>query len=71
MTRRRSSRVFGERRRNRPLREAVDELVDYVRDVARRKAEMTPEQLDYAQERLEWLTDELWMTAIESELPPE
>jgi len=49
-----------ERRRNRPLREALDELLEHTRLIVRRVKDMTPEELDYAQQRLEWLADEVW-----------
>ena len=49
-----------ERRRNRPLREVLDELISHTRDIARRAKTMTPAELDYAQQRLEWLADEVW-----------
>lgn len=49
-----------ERRRNRPLREVLDELLSHTREIARRAKLMTPAELDYAQQRLEWLADEVW-----------
>ena len=49
-----------ERRRNRPLREVLDDLLSHTRDIARRAKTMTPAELDYAQQRLEWLADEVW-----------
>ncbi|HLZ45370.1 MAG TPA: hypothetical protein VKQ05_06805 [Gemmatimonadales bacterium] len=52
-----------ERRRNRPLREVLDELLSHTRDIARRAKTMTPAELDYAQQRLEWLADEVWRVA--------
>jgi hypothetical protein len=52
-----------ERRANRPLREVLDELLSHTRDVARRAKAMTPAELDYAQQRLEWLADEVWRVA--------
>ena len=59
-----------ERRRNRPLREALDELLEHTRDIARRAKEMTPQELEYSQQRLEWLADEVWLAATGSP-PPE
>ena len=56
-----------ERRQNRTLREALDELVGHVRDISRRAPHMTPAELDYAQDRLEWMTDEVWRLAVEGE----
>ena len=52
-----------ERRRNRPLREVLDELLSHAREIARRAKLMTPAELDYAQQRLEWLADEVWRVA--------
>lgn len=51
-----------ERRVNRPLREVLDELLAHARDIARRARTMSPAELDYAQQRLEWLADEVWRT---------
>jgi hypothetical protein len=62
-----------ERRHNRPLREALDELLEHTRTIARRAKDMSPEEMDYAQQRLEWLVDEVWRVASlgeeESEIP--
>ena len=55
----------GERRRNQPLRELLDELVALVRMLARKSPKMSPDELDYAQERLQWLADEIWQSATE------
>ena len=60
-----------DRRRNRPLREALDELLDHAREIARRAKVMTPAELDYAQQRLEWLADEVWRAATGEAAPPE
>ena len=59
-----------ERRRNQPLRELLDELLQHTRDIARRAKEMTPQELEYSQQRLEWLADEVWRVATGSEPPP-
>lgn len=59
-----------ERRRNRPLREVLDELLEHTRDIARRAKEMTPQELEYSQQRLEWLADEVWRVAMGSEPQP-
>ena len=56
-----------ERRRNPTLREVLDELVSHVRDIARRARSMSPAELDYAQQRLEWLADEVWRLAVRGE----
>jgi hypothetical protein len=54
-----------ERRVNRELREVLDELVEHVRYVARNVRTMTPQELEYAEQRLEWLADEVWRIATE------
>lgn len=56
-----------ERRRNRPLREVLDEFLAHARDLSRRAKEMTPAEIDYAQQRLEWLADEVWRVATGTE----
>ncbi|HWZ28230.1 MAG TPA: hypothetical protein VNX15_06705 [Gemmatimonadales bacterium] len=66
-----AKRATQERRSNRPLREVLDELIGHTREIARRAREMTPEELDYAQQRLEWLADEVWRVATGQEAPPE
>ena len=58
-----------ERRFNQPLREALDELLQHSRDVTRRAKVMTAAELDYAQQRLEWLADEVWRMATGAEPP--
>jgi len=60
-----------ERRQNRPLREVLDELLGHTRDIARRAKTMTPAELDYAQQRLEWLADEVWRLSTGEAGPPE
>jgi len=60
-----------ERRHNRPLREVLDELLTHAREIARRAKAMTPAELDYAQQRLEWLADEVWRVATGEAAPPE
>ena len=52
-----------ERRHNHTLREVLDELVDHARDIAQRARSMSAEELEQAQERLEWLADEVWRIA--------
>jgi hypothetical protein len=59
-----------ERRSNRSLRELLDELMTHAREIARRAKRMTPAELDYAQQRLEWLADEVWRVATGGP-PPE
>lgn len=60
-----------ERRHNRPLREVLDELLSHTREISRRAKSMTPAELDYAQQRLEWLADEVWRVATGEAAPPE
>jgi hypothetical protein len=52
-----------ERRHNLTLREILEELVTHARDVASRAKSMSAEELERAQERLEWLADEVWRVA--------
>ena len=58
-----------ERRRNRPLREVLDEFLEHARELTRRSRDMTPVELDYAQQRLEWLADEVWRLVTGQEPP--
>lgn len=58
-----------ERRRNLTLREVLDELLDHARLIARTARTMTPDELEQAQQRLEWLADEVWRTATGQEPP--
>lgn len=58
---------FTERRANRELREVLDELVEHVRYVAHNLGTMSRQDLRFAEERLEWLTDEVWRAATEEE----
>ena len=52
-----------ERRNNPELREVLDELVAHVRYVTRNVRTMSKQDLAYAEERLEWLAEEVWRTA--------
>ncbi len=61
------SQPGGDRRANRALREVLDELVDHVRYVARNVHKMGKQDLEYAEERLEWLADEVWRVAVEGD----
>ena len=56
-----------ERRVNRELREVLDELVEHVRYVARNVETMSKQDLEYAEERLEWLADEVWRVATNTD----
>ena len=70
-TRSSASPAVPERRQNRPLREVLDELLSHAREIARRAKSMSPAELDYAQQRLEWLADEVWRVATGEATPPE
>ncbi len=65
MTPRRSSNKRDERRRDPLLRDLLDELVEHVRNVAQSATVMPRAELEYAQDRLEWLADEIWHTVME------
>jgi uncharacterized protein (UPF0305 family) len=65
MTPRRKAKKQDERRRNTILRELLDELVQHVRNVAKNSVSMPQHELEYAQDRLEWLTDEIWQKVME------
>jgi len=56
-----------DRRQRRVLREVLDELIDHVRDVSKRRSELSDSEIDYAQERLNWLADEVWHLALEGD----
>ncbi len=49
----------------RGLREVLDDLITHVRDTSRRVEEMAPSELEYAQERMQWLVDEVWRLVLE------
>jgi hypothetical protein len=49
----------------------LDELLSHAREIARRAKSMTPAELNYAQQRLEWLGDEVWRAATGEAPPPE
>ena len=55
----RSASPTVERRHNHVLREILEELVGHARVIARRARSMSPEELQRAQARLEWLADEV------------
>ena len=58
-----ADRPSGERRHNRPLRELLDEFLEHARALVRRSREMSAAELEYAQQRLEWLADEVFRVA--------
>ena len=59
-----------ERRSNRPLREVLDEFLEHTRMLVRRARDLSPAELEYAQQRLEWLADEVWRVATGRTSPP-
>ena len=65
MTPRRPTKKQDERGRNTVLRELLDELVQHVRNVANNSVSMPQHELEYAQDRLEWLSDEIWQKVME------
>lgn len=60
-----------ERRHNYTLREILEEFVAHARAIAAHAATMTPEEREQAEQRLEWLADEVWRIASSAEAPPE
>ena len=54
-----------ERRRDVALRELLDELIHHVRNVATHARVLPQADLEYAQDRLEWLADEIWQKVME------
>lgn len=58
-----AERSPAERRQNRPLREVLDEFLEQARALVRRSRDMSPAELEYAQQRLEWLADEVFRAA--------
>jgi hypothetical protein len=63
--RRAGEKPLPDRRRKRVLREVLDELLEHVRDVSGSVPEMGRSDLEYAQERLQWLVDEVWRLVLE------
>lgn len=58
-----------ERRSNLTLRELLDEMIELARHVSKNSAHLTRGELAYARERMEWLADEIWESAIKGETP--
>ena len=54
------SPAAAERRRNLTLRELLDELIETVRRLSREAPKLTQDELQYAQQRIEWLADEIF-----------
>ncbi len=65
MTARQGAKPHPERRRDSTLREMLDDLVEHVRQVAKDRRDMTPDELEYARERMAWLSDEIWHRVLE------
>ena len=61
------SNKTAERRANHALREVLDELIDHVRKISRSRDDLPQDQIEYAQERLEWLADEVWRLTLEGD----
>jgi len=57
---------FAERREKLTLRELLDELIAYTREVTRNARQMSDRDVEYAHQRLEWLADEVWREAVEA-----
>jgi hypothetical protein len=57
----------GDRRYNHALREVLDELIQHVRQISRSRDTLPQQALLQAQERLEWLADEVWRLTMEGE----
>jgi len=58
-----------ERRQHQALREACQDLLDHIRAVARDAPAMSETEREYAQQRLEWLADEVWRTVANLDSP--
>ncbi len=56
-----------ERRQNLALREVVNELVDHVRWISQNLRGLSPMEIEHAQDRLEWLADEVWRLTIDGD----
>lgn len=53
-----------ERRWNLELRTRLDEIREIARNLSRQAAEMSPDELQAQQDRIEWLADEIWRAAV-------
>jgi hypothetical protein len=49
-----------DRRRNQPLRELLDEMIQLARRLSNDAQDLSPAELEYAHERMEWLAGEIW-----------
>ncbi|UCC71124.1 MAG: hypothetical protein JSV86_12090 [Gemmatimonadota bacterium] len=53
-----------ERRHNLELRERLDEILELARKLFREASQMSPDELEQARERVEWLAQEIWEAAV-------
>lgn len=53
-----------ERRWNLELRARLDEIMDIARYLSQNAGELTEEELQAQQDRIEWLADEIWRSAV-------
>jgi hypothetical protein len=53
-----------ERRRNAELRERLDEMVELARHLCREATKMSVDELEEARQRIEWLAEQVWETAV-------
>jgi hypothetical protein len=62
-----ATRAQAERRANHVLREVLDELIVHVRGISSRGGGLSADEMEYAQQRFEWLADEVWQLALKGE----
>ncbi len=53
-----------ERRRNAELRERLDEMVELARYLCRDASRLSTDELERTRERMEWLAEQVWETAV-------
>ncbi len=53
-----------ERRSNFELRERLDQIIEFARNLSKRGSAMSREELDEARMRIEWLSEEIWAAAV-------
>lgn len=53
-----------ERRSNHELRERLDEIVALARKLSQDAGAMSREELDSIRARIEWLSEEIWTSAV-------
>ncbi|MGD8867805.1 MAG: hypothetical protein PVI01_09245 [Gemmatimonadales bacterium] len=59
-----NDRSGSERRRNHELRERLDEIVALARKLSQDGNAMSREDLDSVRARIEWLSEEIWTSAV-------